>query len=91
MRGELGSRWRCQVRLPEHAEESEGEAHLQGRTEGPQVGSDGAEAMEQGGRMGSCHRGGIRMEMSAAQNKQDTWKDSRATGVRPISVLTPEA
>ena len=46
-----------------------------------------------GGRMGRRHRGGVHMEMLAARSKQDTWKDSRATGVRPISlwrVLTPE-
>ena len=33
------------------------------------------------------------MEMSAAQSKNDTVKDSRAAGVRPISlwrVLTPD-
>ena len=45
------------------------------------------------GRMGRCHRGGVRMKMSAARSKQDTWKDSRASGVRPISlwrVLTLE-
>ena len=39
-------RWR-QVQLPEHSKESEGETHLQGMTEGPQAGGDGAEAMEQ--------------------------------------------
>ena len=76
----LDSRRRHQVGLSEHGEESEGEAHLQGRTEVHQAGSDGAEAMGQGVRMGRCHRGGVRMEMSAAQSKQDTWKDSRATG-----------
>ena len=43
----LDSRQRGQVRLPEHGEESEGESHLQGWTEVPQGGSDGAEAMEQ--------------------------------------------
>ena len=32
---ELGSRRRCQVRLPEHGEESEGKAHPQDWTEGP--------------------------------------------------------
>ena len=49
---ELGSRWRHQVRLPEHGKESEGEAHPQGRTEGPQAGSDDAEVMEQCGKDG---------------------------------------
>ena len=46
-----------------------------------------------GERMGIHHSGGVRMQMSAAWSKEDTWKDSRATGVRPISlwiVLTPE-
>ena len=44
-----------------------------------------------GGMMGRRHR--VHMEMSAAQSKQDTWKDFRATGVRPVSlwrVLTLE-
>ena len=49
MRGRTGQQRRCQVRLPEHGEESEGEAHRQGWTKVPQAGSDGAEAMEQGG------------------------------------------
>ena len=43
--------------------------------------------------MGRRRRDGIHMEMSAARNKQDTWKDSRAAGVRLISlwrVLTLE-
>ena len=94
---ELGSRQRHQIRLPEHGEESKGEAHLQCRTEGLQTESDGAEVMAQGGggrgRMGRCHRGCVHMEMLAARSKQDIWKDSRATGVRPISlwrILTPE-
>ena len=46
-----------------------------------------------GGMMGRHHRGGIRMEMSATQSKQDTWKDFMAAGVRLISlwrVLTQE-
>ena len=42
----LGSRRGCQVRLPEHSEESEGEAHPQGWTKGPQAWSAGAELME---------------------------------------------
>ena len=55
--------------------------HLQGRTKSPRL-----EVMEQrlrssGRRMGRC---GICMEMSAAYSIHDTWKDSRATGVRPI-------
>ena len=41
---ELGSRMRHHVRLPEHGKETEGEAHPQGRTEGLQAVSDGAEA-----------------------------------------------
>ena len=49
------------------------------------------EVMEQrqwssGGRNGRCHRGGIHSEMSATLSKHDTWKDSRAAGVRPISL-----
>ena len=43
----LGGSRRCQVRLPEHGEETECEAHPQGRTKDPQGGSDGAEVMEQ--------------------------------------------
>ena len=43
---------RCQVQLPEHGKESKVEAHLQGRTEVPEGGSDGAEAMEQWGKDG---------------------------------------
>ena len=49
---ELGSRRMSQVRLPEHGEETEGEAHPQSRTEAPQAGSDGAGAMEQWGKDG---------------------------------------
>ena len=49
---ELGSRRRYQVQLPEHGEESEGEAHLTGMTKGHKTGSDGAEAMEQWGKDG---------------------------------------
>ena len=48
----LGSRSRCQVGLPEHGKESEGEAHSQGRAEGPQAGSEGAELMEKWGKDG---------------------------------------
>ena len=44
---ELGSRWRHQVRLLDHGEETEGETHPQDRTEEPQAGSDVAEEMEQ--------------------------------------------
>ena len=39
-----------------------------------------------GDRMGRHRRGGIRMEMSAAQSIDDTWKDSMAAGVRPNSL-----
>ena len=39
-----------------------------------------------GGRMCRRHSSGIHMEMSAAQSKQDTWKDSSAAGVRPTSL-----
>ena len=48
----LGSRWRHQVRLPEHCKESKGEAHPRGRTEVPQAVSDGAEVMEHWGKDG---------------------------------------
>ena len=40
---ELGSRRGHQVQLPEHGEESESEAHPQGRAEVPQAGSESAE------------------------------------------------
>ena len=43
----LESRWRRQVGLPEHGKTHDSEAHLQGRTEGPQAGGDGAEGMKQ--------------------------------------------
>ena len=39
------------------------------------------------------HRGGVRMEMSAAWIMHDTLKDSRGAGIRPISlwrVLIPD-
>ena len=48
----LGSRWGQQVRLPEHGEESEGEAHQQDRAEVPQAGSESAELMEKWGKDG---------------------------------------
>ena len=59
----------------------------------PRLGMMVQRRWSRGGRMGRHHRGGVRMEMSATQSKQDTWKDSRVTGVRPISlwrVLTQE-
>ena len=46
-----------------------------------------------GERMGRRCKGGVHMEISTTQSKQDTCKDSRAARVRPISlcrVLTPE-
>ena len=49
------------------------------------------EVMEQrqwssGERMGRLHRGDVCIDVLAAQSKHDTWKDSRAAGVRPISL-----
>ena len=38
------------------------------------------------GRMGRHRRGGVCMEMLAAWSMHDTWKDPRATGVRPNSL-----
>ena len=43
--------------------------------------------------MGRHCKGGVHMEMSAALNMDDIWKDSRAAGVRPNFLqraLTPE-
>ena len=45
------------------------------------------------GRMGRRRNGGVRIAMSTARSMDDTWKDSRAAGVRPNSlwrVLTPD-
>ena len=49
---ELGSRQGCQVRLPEHGEESESEAHPQGQSEVLQAWREGAELMEKWGKDG---------------------------------------
>ena len=49
---ELGSRLGHQVRLTEHGKESEGEAHLQGRTKVPRAGSEGGDLMEKRGKDG---------------------------------------
>ena len=54
---EQGSRRGRQVRLPEQCEESKGEAHPQGRTQGPQAGSEVAELMKKWGKDGQMLQG----------------------------------
>ena len=51
--GRDGSNWAADGgQLTENGEESNGEAHPQGWTEGPLAGSDGAEVMEKWGKDG---------------------------------------
>ena len=60
---------------------------------GPRLGVMAQRRRSSVDRMGRCHRVVVHMQMLATWSKQDTWKNSRAAGVRPIAlcrVLTLE-
>ena len=70
---EQGARHGCQVGLPEHGEETKGEAHPDGRTDVPQAGSEVAELVKKWRKDGQTSQGwGSHGDVGRSEQK-DTW------------------
>ena len=89
---ELGSRWRHQVRLPEHGEETKGEEHPQGRTEDPRLGVMEQSQWSSGGRNGKMSQGyclhgdvGHPEQAGHLEGFQDGWSETHLLVEHPDS------